>query len=168
MDHQQRNVADKIGLIFKSDGNEGKETKVCLRDIGSYVKFISECYHKGFKSGTDYANLSAQLFAVPKGNRREKAAATLINNKPAFREGKLEGEQLEILRTISKNIQENWDDPEIYMKKAYDPPRLFQDRKVNKEKTRKITNFANLTYVKNSSKSSRMPTRIFGLQRCGS
>jgi hypothetical protein len=34
------------------------------------------------------------------------------------------------------------------MKKAYDPPRLFQDRKVNKEKTQKITNFANLTHVK--------------------
>jgi hypothetical protein len=79
---------------------------------------------------------------------REKAAETLINNKPAFIEGKLEGEQLEILRTISKHIQENWDDCEIYMKKAYNPPRLFQGRKVNKEKTRKIMNFANLTHVK--------------------
>jgi hypothetical protein len=55
---------------------------------------------------------------------------------------------LEILGTISKHIQENWDDPEIYMKKAYNPPRLFQDRKVNKEKTRTITNFANLTRIK--------------------
>ena len=123
MDPQQHNVADEIGLIFKLDGKEGKETKVCLRDIGSYVKFTSECYHKGFKSGTDYTNLSAQLFAAPKGNRQEKAAATLINNKLAFRKGKLEGEQLEILRAISKHIQENWDDPKIYMKKAYDPPK---------------------------------------------
>ncbi len=94
-----------------------------MEDIGSYVKFSSECYHKGFKSGTDYTNLSAQLFAAPKGNRQEKAAATLINNKLAFRKGKLEGEQLEILRAISKHIQENWDDPKIYMKKAYDPPK---------------------------------------------
>ncbi len=69
MDPQQHNVADEIGLIFKLDGKEGKETKVCLRDIGSYVKFTSECYHKGLKSGTDYTNLSAQLFAAPKGNR---------------------------------------------------------------------------------------------------
>ena len=148
MDPQQRNVADEIGLIFKLDGKEGKETKVCLRDMGSYVKFTSECYRKGFKSGTDYTNLSAQLFAAPKGSRQEQAAATLINNNPAFRDGKLEGEQLEILRTISKHIRENWDDPKIYMKKAYDPPRLFQDRKVNKEKTQKITNFTNLTHVK--------------------
>ena len=117
-------------------------------DIGSYVKFTSECYHKGFKSGTNYTNLSAQLYAAPKGNRREKAVVTLINKKPAFREWKLEGEQLEILRTIRNHIQEYWDDPKIYMKKPYDPPRLFQDWKANKEKTRKITNIANLTHVK--------------------
>ena len=52
MDPQQRNVADEIGLIFKLDGKEGKETKVCMRDIGSYVKFTSECYHKGFNCET--------------------------------------------------------------------------------------------------------------------
>ncbi len=39
MDLQQRNVADEIGLIFKMDGKEGKETKVCLRDIGSYISY---------------------------------------------------------------------------------------------------------------------------------
>ncbi len=31
---------DEIGLIFEL---EGKEIKVCLRDLGSYVKFSKEC-----------------------------------------------------------------------------------------------------------------------------
>jgi len=34
---------DEIGLIFEL---EGKETKVCLRDLRSYVKFSKECHHK--------------------------------------------------------------------------------------------------------------------------
>ena len=37
MDHQQRNVADKIGLIFKLDGKEGKETKSSL-SVNAIIK----------------------------------------------------------------------------------------------------------------------------------
>ena len=57
---------DEIGLIFEL---EGKETKVCLRDFGSYVKFSKECYHKGYKNGSVNTYLSAQLFSAPMGKR---------------------------------------------------------------------------------------------------
>jgi hypothetical protein len=60
---------DEIGLIFEL---EGKETKGCLRDFGSYVKFSKECYHKGYKNGSVNTYLSAQLFSAPTGKRRRK------------------------------------------------------------------------------------------------
>jgi hypothetical protein len=53
---------DEIGLIFEL---EGKETKVCLRDLGCYVKLSKECYHKGYKSGSVNTYLSAHLFLAP-------------------------------------------------------------------------------------------------------
>ena len=63
---------DEIGLIFDL---EGKETKVCLRDIGSYVKFSKECRHKGYKSGSVNTYLSAQLFSAPTG-KEDKCKTT--------------------------------------------------------------------------------------------
>ncbi len=59
---------DEIGLIFEL---EGKETKVCLRDFGSYENFSKECYNKGYKSGSVNTYLSAQLFSAPTGKRRQ-------------------------------------------------------------------------------------------------
>jgi hypothetical protein len=59
---------DEIGLIFEL---EGKETKVCFRDLGSYVKFSKECYHKGYQSGSVNTYLSAQLFSAPIGKRQQ-------------------------------------------------------------------------------------------------
>ncbi len=55
---------DNIGIIFKLEGNDVK-VSLSLRDFGSYVKFIQECLHKGYKSGMVNTYLSAQLFAAP-------------------------------------------------------------------------------------------------------
>jgi hypothetical protein len=63
---------DEIGLIFEL---EGKETKVCLRDLGSYVKFSKEGRHKGYKSGSVNTYLSAQLFSAPTG-KEDKCKTT--------------------------------------------------------------------------------------------
>ncbi len=52
---------DEIGLIFDL---EGKETKVCLRDLGSYVKFSKECRHKGYKSGSVNIPFCSALFST--------------------------------------------------------------------------------------------------------
>ncbi len=57
---------DEICLIFEL---KGKETKVCLRDLGSYMKFSKKCYHKGYKSGSVNTYLSVQLFSAPTGKR---------------------------------------------------------------------------------------------------
>jgi hypothetical protein len=53
---------DYIGIIFQLEGND---VKVSIRDIGSYVKFNKECYHKGYKSGKVNTYLTSQLFAAP-------------------------------------------------------------------------------------------------------
>jgi len=42
------NDMDKIGLIFNF---EDIETKVCLKECGSYVKF-NKCLHRGYKKGS--------------------------------------------------------------------------------------------------------------------
>jgi hypothetical protein len=53
---------DDIGIIFKLEGND---VKAGLRDVGSYVKFNKECYHKGYKCNTVNTYLTAQLFSAP-------------------------------------------------------------------------------------------------------
>jgi len=120
---------DEIGLIFEL---EGKETKVCLRDLGSYVKFSKECRHKGYKSGSVNTYLSAQLFSAPTGKRRQ-----VQNDVAKFETGLIKGELYSsMLKNISKAIQQGWE--EKYKKNKYNAPRMFQLRKVNQEKTRKI------------------------------
>jgi hypothetical protein len=49
---------------------------------------------------------------------------------------KIEGEQLSILKSITNEIQENWDN--TYMDAKYNPGSMFQGNIVNKTKTRKI------------------------------
>ena len=89
---------DEIGLIFDL---EGKETKVCLRDLGSYVKFSKECRHKGYKSGSVKTYLSAQLFSAPTGKRRQ-----VQNDVAKF-------EYSSMLKKISKAIQQGWEEKYI-------------------------------------------------------
>jgi hypothetical protein len=50
------NNMDEIGLIFKY---EDIETKVCLKEFGSYVKFNNKCLHRGYKRGSIKTYLSA-------------------------------------------------------------------------------------------------------------
>ncbi len=102
--------ADEIGIILKSEKSD--KTKVCLRDIGSYVMFSSqECKHKGYKSGNVKTYLSAQLFSAPNGKRQEarKEGAT-------YEKGSIKGELLSQLKAISKAIQQGW---EKYMNRKY-------------------------------------------------
>jgi len=114
----------KIGLIFEL---EGKETKVCLRDFGSYVKFSKECYHNGYKSDSVKTYLSAQLFSAPTGNRRQ-----VQNDVAIFETGLIKGEiYSSMLKKSSEAIQQGWE--EKYMK-----IKLIQFCKVNQKKTRKI------------------------------
>jgi hypothetical protein len=120
---------DEIGLIFEL---EGQETKVCLRDLGSYVKFSKECYRKGYKSDSVNTYLSAQLFSAPMGKRQQ-----VQNDVAKFETGLIEGEfYSSMLKKISKAIQQGWE--EKYMKSKYNAPRLFQFCKVNQKKNRKI------------------------------
>ncbi len=130
---------DEIGLIFDL---EGKETNVCLRDLGSYVKFSKECRHKEYKSGSVNTYLSAQLFSAPMGKRRQ-----VQNNVAEFEEGTLNKDNLSVLKSISEAVQRGWKDK--YTKKKFNALRMFQLRKVNQEKTRKIdqTYFADLDLV---------------------
>jgi hypothetical protein len=58
-------------------------------------------------------------------------------NKTRRSEKKIEGKQLSILKSISNKIKENW--YETYMDAKYNPGRMFQGEKVDKKKTRKIT-----------------------------
>jgi hypothetical protein len=75
------NDLDEIGLIFTF---EDIETKVCLKEFGSYMKFNNKCLHRGYKWGSGKTYLSAQLFSAPKGRR-----STLQNNVAEFEEGTL-------------------------------------------------------------------------------
>ena len=129
VDYGSMDNEDEIGLIFNL---EGKETKVCLRYFGSYVKFSKECYHKGYKSGSVHTYLSAQLFSAPTGRRLQ-----VRNDVATFETGLIEEELCSsMLNKISKAIQQGWE--EKYMNSKYNAPRLFQLRKVNQKKTRKI------------------------------
>ncbi len=120
---------DEIGLIFKL---EGKETKVCLRHLGSYVKFSSnKCLHRGYKKGSVKTYLSAQLFSAPMGKR-----SSVQNNVAKFEEGTLNEYNLSVLKSIREAVQRGWKDK--YMKKKFNAPKKFQLRKVNQDKTRKI------------------------------
>jgi hypothetical protein len=101
---------DEIGLIFEL---EGKETKVCLRDFGSYVKFSKECYHNGYKSDSVSTYLSAQLFSAPTEKRRQ-----VQNDVAIFETGLIEGEiYSSMLKKSSEAIQQGWE--EKYMKIKY-------------------------------------------------
>jgi hypothetical protein len=53
-----------------------------------------------------------------------------------IQEKQVEGEQLSILSSIRKNIEQNWDN--TYMNAQYNPGSVFQGKIVNKKKTRKI------------------------------
>ncbi len=120
---------DEIGLIFKL---EGRETKVCLRHLGSYVKFSSnKCLHRGYKKGSVKTYLSAQLFSAPMGKR-----SSVQNNVAKFEEGTLNEYNLSVLKSIREAVQRGWTDK--YMKKKFNAPKKFQLRKVNQDKTRKI------------------------------
>jgi hypothetical protein len=113
---------------------EGKEVKVCLRDLGSYLKFNKECLYKGYKSSMVDTYLS-QLFAAPAtGQNRQDFAK--VNNTARFETKNIEGKQLPILQSISNKIKENRD--KTYMDEKYNPGPNFQGSKVDKSKTRKI------------------------------
>jgi len=106
---------DDIGLIFKF---EDVDTKVCLKEFGSYVKFNNKCLHRGYKCGSVKTYLSAQLFSAPKGRR-----STVQNNVAEFEEGTLDKNNLSGLKSISKAVQRGW--KEKYMKKKFDAPKTF-------------------------------------------
>jgi hypothetical protein len=53
-----------------------------------------------------------------------------------IQEKKVEGEQLLILSSIRNEIQHSWDN--TYMNAKYSPGSVFQEKVVNKKKTRKI------------------------------
>ena len=123
---------DNIGIIIQLEGND---VKVSLRDFGSYVKFDKECLHKGYKCGTVDTYLSAQLFPAPAvGQKRQKLAC--MNKTGRSKKKNIEGTQLSILKSISNEIQENWDG--TYMDAKYNPGSMFHGNKVNKKKTRKM------------------------------
>jgi hypothetical protein len=127
---------DKTGIIFKLID---KETKVCLPSLGSYVKFDSLWFSKGFKDGEVKTNLSAQLLSSPKGNRRVVQGGqfeTGLVDGVQFKTGLVKGGQMSNLKSFSKAINENWQ--LTYMHKNYDPPTKWQLRPVNREKTQKI------------------------------
>ena len=97
-DDSSTDEEDEIGLIFEL---EGKETKVCLRDFGSYVKFSKECYHNGYKSDSVSTYLSAQLFSEPTEKRRQ-----VQNDVAIFETGLIEGEiYSSMLKKSSEAIQ---------------------------------------------------------------
>jgi hypothetical protein len=48
----------------------GNYVKASKRDFGSYVKVNKECFHKGFKCGTENTYLSAHLFAAPAARQK--------------------------------------------------------------------------------------------------
>ena len=127
------NDMDEIGLIFNFDDIE---TKVCLKECGSYVKF-NKCLHRGYKKGNVKTYLSAQLFSAPLGKR-----STVQKNVAKFEEGTLNKDSLSVLKSISEAVQRGWNDK--YMKKKFNAPKTFQSRKLNQEKTRKI----NQQYIK--------------------
>jgi hypothetical protein len=58
------NDMDEIGLVFKFGDIE---TKVCLKEFGSYMKFNNKCLHRGYKLGSIKTYLSAQLSSAPMG-----------------------------------------------------------------------------------------------------
>ncbi len=91
------NDRDEIGLIFDV---EDINTKVCLKEFGSYVKFNNKCLHRGYKSGSVDTYLSAQLFSAPMGKR-----STVQNNVAKFEERILNKDNLSVLKSISKAIQ---------------------------------------------------------------
>ncbi len=59
-----------------------------------------------------------------------------MNKTGRFKKKNIEGKQLSILRSISNEIKENWDD--TYLDAKYNPGLMFQGNIVNKKKTRKI------------------------------
>ncbi len=122
------NNMDEIGLIFKF---EDIETKVCLKEFGSYMKFNNKCLHRKYKRGSVKTYLSAQLFSALMRKRR-----TVQNNVAEFEEGTLKEDNLSVLKSISEAVQRGW--KEKYMKKKFNAPKTFQSCKVNQEKTRKI------------------------------
>jgi hypothetical protein len=127
------NNMDDIGLIFNFDDIE---TKVCLKECGSYVKF-NKCLHRGYKKDSVKTYLSAQLFSAPMGKR-----STVQNNVAKFEEGTLNKDSLSVLKSISEAVQRGWNDK--YMTKKFNAPKTFQSRKLNQEKARKI----NQQYIK--------------------
>jgi hypothetical protein len=123
--------ADEIGIIFKS--KNCVETKVCMRDIGSYVKFSSqECLHKGYKSGNVKTYLSAQLFLAPNGKRQDQAR----KEGAMYEKGSIKGKSLSQLKEISKSIKQGWEGK--YVNRKYKAPQTFQFCTVNQKKTHKI------------------------------
>ena len=76
--------------------------------------------------------LTAQIFAAPTGRTRN----ILKNNVANFEVGLVKEDDISTLLRISKDIQQGWD--EKYNNKRFKPPKMFQSRKVNQEKTRKI------------------------------
>jgi histone-lysine N-methyltransferase SETD2 len=120
---------DEIGIIFSIDG---KNKKVRLKELGSYVWFNKKCFHKGYKKGETTTFLSAQIFSRPGAGSKRLAQS----NVAEFKEGLLNEVNISRLKNISEGIQKGW--KEVYMLKKYNAPKEFQLRKIKQHKTRKI------------------------------
>jgi hypothetical protein len=102
-----------------------------LKEFGSNVKFNYKCLHRGYKRGSNKTFLSAQIFSAPMGLR-----STAQNTVANFVEGTINKDNLPVLKSISKDILQGWD--EKYRCKKYKAPKMFKSRKVNQRKTCRI------------------------------
>ncbi len=98
-DHECNVITDTeedIGIIFRLESNN---VKVSLRDVGSYVKFNKECYHRGYKCSTVNTYLTTLLFAAPAAGQKWHRLKCL-NITRSYEKKKVEGEQLSIFSSI--------------------------------------------------------------------
>ncbi len=96
------------------------------------MKFNYKCFHRGYKRGNNKTFLSAQIFSAPMGLRSSTAQNTVAN----FAEGTINKDNLPVLKSISEDILQGWD--EKYGCKKYKPPKMFKSREVNQRKTCRI------------------------------
>jgi hypothetical protein len=83
-----------------------------------------------------------------------------MNITGRYKKKKAEGEQLSILSSIRNEIQENWET--TYMNAKYNQGKWFQEKVVNKRKTRKIKHdrFPKLPHVQQLIKYLKIYTMI--------
>ena len=109
-----------------------------LNDVGDYVMFPSNCFHRGYFSiQKDSIYYTAQMFATPSENTSEETRtrsrnATIMKN--------LEGKgtmQCVQLTELSKDILENWTN-EKYQRIDFKPPKKFDGQYIDSSQHRHV------------------------------